>query len=178
MTALPEDRKSTRLNSSHVSISYAVFCLIPPPPTPPLFPYTTLFRSHHLGELHGDPQHLLIGRDGELASQGLAVDGWLDDRADLRVLQQHPGCDFDALLLVSHDCSSRRSEEHTSELQSRFDLVCRLLLDTTTSDPSTLSLHDALPISPSRRTARRSPTPSHWSGRRARIAGTCRRWLA
>src|SRR5438876_1231904 len=33
------DRKSTRLNSSHPSISYAV------PPCPPLFPYTTLFRS-------------------------------------------------------------------------------------------------------------------------------------
>src|SRR5699024_1498632 len=40
-----------------------------------------------------------------------------------------------------------RSEEHTSELQSRFDLVCRLLLDdTSTSSLYTLSLHDALPI--------------------------------
>src|SRR5438874_839089 len=39
------DRKSTRLNSSHVEISYAVFCLLPPPPTSTLFPYTTLFRS-------------------------------------------------------------------------------------------------------------------------------------
>src|SRR5690606_1995207 len=39
------DRKSTRLNSSHVKISYAVFCLIRPPPTTSLFPYTTLFRS-------------------------------------------------------------------------------------------------------------------------------------
>src|ERR1035438_7424492 len=37
------DRKSTRLNSSHLGISYAVFC--PRPPTPTLFPYTTLFRS-------------------------------------------------------------------------------------------------------------------------------------
>src|SRR5690606_39230135 len=41
------DRKSTRLNSSHVKISYAVFCLkiLRPPPRSPLFPYTTLFRS-------------------------------------------------------------------------------------------------------------------------------------
>src|SRR5690242_9601786 len=55
------DRKSTRLNSSHMSISYAVFCLkkktiwitslvvyvpaIRPPPRSTLFPYTTLFRS-------------------------------------------------------------------------------------------------------------------------------------
>src|SRR5438045_3322081 len=40
-----QDRKSTRLNSSHLGISYAVFCLTTLPPTPPLFPYTTLFRS-------------------------------------------------------------------------------------------------------------------------------------
>src|SRR5215510_10838311 len=54
-----KDRKSTRLNSSHVAISYAVFCLkkkscfasiffflmIRRPPRSTLFPYTTLFRS-------------------------------------------------------------------------------------------------------------------------------------
>src|SRR5262245_54207169 len=39
------DRKSTRLNSSHLGISYAVFCLAPAPPGPTRFPYTTLFRS-------------------------------------------------------------------------------------------------------------------------------------
>src|SRR5437899_1220563 len=39
-----------------------------------------------------------------------------------------------------------RSEEHTSELQSLRHLVCRLLLDRSTTDSSTLSLHDALPI--------------------------------
>src|SRR5690606_21482491 len=39
-----------------------------------------------------------------------------------------------------------RSEEHTSELQSRENLVCRLLLDTATTEIYTLSLHDALPI--------------------------------
>src|SRR5699024_2842909 len=45
--AVKLDRKSTRLNSSHVSISYAVFCLhVRPLPSPPsLLPYTTLFRS-------------------------------------------------------------------------------------------------------------------------------------
>src|SRR5437016_522209 len=40
-----------------------------------------------------------------------------------------------------------RSEEHTSELQSLTNLVCRLLLDTATTAIYTLSLHDALPIS-------------------------------
>src|SRR5262245_17248822 len=39
------DRKSTRLNSSHLGISYAVFCLLLRPPTSAPFPYTTLFRS-------------------------------------------------------------------------------------------------------------------------------------
>src|SRR5438067_9955063 len=61
------------------------------PPRSTLFPYTTLFRSHHL-MLHA-----------------ISIDG-SDDRA----LGEMP---------------SRRSEEHTSELQSRFDLVCRLLLE-------------------------------------------------
>src|SRR5437773_807994 len=41
----PSDRKSTRLNSSHITISYAVFCLLPHAPRSTLFPYTTLFRS-------------------------------------------------------------------------------------------------------------------------------------
>src|SRR5688572_9957497 len=39
-----------------------------------------------------------------------------------------------------------RSEEHTSELQSQSNLVCRLLLDSPAPETSTLSLHDALPI--------------------------------
>src|SRR5438874_1668804 len=45
--AMYPDRKSTRLNSSHVEISYAVFCLkiLRRPPRSTLFPYTTLFRS-------------------------------------------------------------------------------------------------------------------------------------
>src|SRR5690606_35280391 len=47
LVAVNLDRKSTRLNSSHVKTSYAVFCLkmLPRPPTSPLSPYTTLFRS-------------------------------------------------------------------------------------------------------------------------------------
>src|SRR5712664_2697016 len=42
-----------------------------------------------------------------------------------------------------------RSEEHTSELQSRSDLVCRLLIETAPPDIYTLHLRDALPISSS-----------------------------
>ena len=53
------DRKSTRLNSSHLGISYAVFCLkkiflmIRRPPRSTLFPYTTLFRSHLISSASG-----------------------------------------------------------------------------------------------------------------------------
>src|SRR5205085_2342208 len=43
--------------------------------------------------------------------------------------------------------SRPRSEEHTSELQSQSNLVCRLLLATATTETYPLSLHDALPIS-------------------------------
>src|SRR5690606_28485927 len=55
-----------------------------------------------------------------------------------RIFSQRPGCFF-ALL---------RSEEHTSELQSRENLVCRLLLvyDAASTISYALSLHDALPI--------------------------------
>src|SRR5437879_1234697 len=53
------DRKSTRLNSSHRCISYAVFC---PLPTPLPFPYTTLFRSRGLAGTQVDQLHLPVRR--------------------------------------------------------------------------------------------------------------------
>src|SRR5690606_38238454 len=40
-----QDRKSTRLNSSHVKISYDVLCTLQPQHVSTIFPYTTLFRS-------------------------------------------------------------------------------------------------------------------------------------
>src|SRR5690242_2255496 len=48
-------------------------------------------------------------------------------------------------MLPSH-IQTTRSEEHTSELQSHVNLVCRLLLDSASTEIYTLSLHDALPI--------------------------------
>src|SRR5436190_1827081 len=147
----PSDRKSTRLNSSHTVISYAVFCLIPRPPRPTLFPYTTLFRSRpsvedartvgHAARVHlGDPgaqradDLLGVVRGGRLAGA---------DRPDRLVRDDH--------LLHLVGLEPVRSEEHTSELQSHSDLVCRLLLDTPPTQTYTLSLHDALPISTLRR---------------------------
>src|ERR1035438_7406029 len=61
------DRKSTRLNSSHLGISYAVFCLIRRPPRSTLFPYTTLFRSVIAGITTG------FGTMGPALAEGRAV---------------------------------------------------------------------------------------------------------
>src|SRR5689334_4638717 len=145
-----QDRKSTRLNSSHSSISYAVFCLIPRPPRSTLFPYTTLFRSSLVetwsSEYNGataraHPQSL--SHPG--ASAAAVVRPGDAHRADApqsnRQAHRRPHRQGAALA---------RSEEHTSELQSQFHLVCRLLLDPSTTEIYTLSLHDALPIFPCR----------------------------
>src|SRR5437868_11911832 len=51
--------------------------------------------------------------------------------SDLAAAKSNRASETSSKLLRSRDCffGSRRSEEHTSELQSRFDLVCRLLLE-------------------------------------------------
>src|SRR5207249_10301133 len=79
----------------------------PPPPRSPLFPYTTLFRSSLSGEGAGHPSRF--------AGSFEAVP---------RVFQG-----MSAPSSCPASSSPARSEEHTSELQSRFDLVCRLLLE-------------------------------------------------
>src|SRR3712207_7576510 len=81
------------------------------PPRSTLFPYTTLFRSEAGGREDG----------GERVAQVVAHDAnelLLELDAALRLLEQ-------ALALGLR----LRSEEHTSELQSRQYLVCRLLLE-------------------------------------------------
>src|SRR5207253_2120794 len=68
------DRKSTRLNSSHVAISYAVFCSHRPPPASPLFPYTTLFRSRGSATCGGWLEQSLHGKKNlRLVGQSVAV---------------------------------------------------------------------------------------------------------
>src|SRR5690349_24153350 len=79
------------------------------PPT--LFPYTTLFRSLHERATQGNPGDWLFGR------------GWIESRWSPPVFPTRK--DLDA---AAPD-RPVRSEEHTSELQSRRDLVCRLLLE-------------------------------------------------
>src|SRR5439155_23288254 len=88
------------------------FLIIRPPPISTLFPYTTLFRSvlllvdDHLARAVRQ-RNRLVGLSGN--DDRLAVD---HEFGDLRAAARR-----------------RRSEEHTSELQSRGHLVCRLLLE-------------------------------------------------
>src|SRR3712207_9578547 len=91
---------------------YDCFCLmIRRPPRSTLFPYTTLFRS---GQDDGD--------GGEEAEQRR-----LDPLAGVERLQRV--VEKLALDRVARNAPAPRSEEHTSELQSRQYLVCRLLLE-------------------------------------------------
>src|SRR3712207_8920564 len=97
------------------------------PPRSTLFPYTTLFRSAR--PLRRRPiSHEAPGRGQEIAGRVLGVDAALDRPAGkahvpLPEAQGLPRRDPDHLL------DEVRSEEHTSELQSRQYLVCRLLLE-------------------------------------------------
>src|SRR5437773_679284 len=118
----PLDRKSTRLNSSHITISYAVFRDFHSFPTR---------RSSDL-----DDETLPIARDEPAEPDvGLSSDAVADAdsvRAVFRVSEYDriPGR---VLPLAARHLAPRpvlhhaaRSEEHTSELQSHHDLVCRL----------------------------------------------------
>src|SRR5207237_10717915 len=81
-----------------------LFCIVPrPPPSPTLFPYTTLFRSR------------------PPPSPGFPRRPRVTTRSSIR--SSLPG----AARVVT------RSEEHTSELQSHLNLVCRLLLEKKTN---------------------------------------------
>src|SRR5688572_32092142 len=87
------------------------FLMIRRPPRSTLFPYTTLFRSE--GSI-------------EQVRGALAVDP-VEDRLVALPLLRHAGA------VAAHGRAERvgrgRSEEHTSELQSQSNLVCRLLLE-------------------------------------------------
>src|SRR5207248_9367013 len=98
------------------------------PPSPTLFPYTTLFRSRHRARYGGG-----VGPGNRNAAQ-------FSIGFERRQLGRRTGAieEDDPLLLgdIGQDEAIAaqsglvllRSEEHTSELQSPYDLVCRLLL--------------------------------------------------
>src|SRR5690349_22804762 len=81
------------------------------PPRSTLFPYTTLFRS------------------AELCARALARGRGRSAPACLRRLREYSGAANDVRHRPLAGDARARSEEHTSELQSRRDLVCRLLLE-------------------------------------------------
>src|SRR5699024_12366756 len=86
-----------------ICLSFSLYMFVSktrPPPSSTLFPYTTLFRSHR-----AVPE---------------SAHSW-DRYPPPMPAAVHTG--------PSDTRTRHRSEEHTSELQSRFDLVCRLLLE-------------------------------------------------
>src|SRR2546422_5184002 len=94
------------------------------PPRSTLFPYTTLFRSIVDAHEPGEPAH---------------------ERADDREQRpcMHPAIEKPA---TGTEQENGRSEEHTSELQSRLHLVCRLLLEKKkkTTSTQTVNTHNAV----------------------------------
>src|SRR2546426_8802672 len=85
------------------------------PPRSTLFPYTTLFRSNEAALALAD----LLRRSGRTRAAVVRL---------AEMLEQDP-YDLPALLLLGRALLDDRSEEHTSELQSPCNLVCRLLLE-------------------------------------------------
>src|SRR5207253_10281273 len=97
-----------------------------PPPTSPLFPYTTLFRS--FATKPRSPAALTRIAHSAAQKPGERR-GPSESRRSLHVSFENSSL---RKTDVARDAGSRRvgrSEEHTSELQSRGHLVCRLLLE-------------------------------------------------
>src|SRR5690606_39797636 len=99
--------------------------LFHPPPPPPRFPYTTLFRSES-----GPKQYPLYGSRRLCA--GAAEHRWPTHLGGLGSRCGRAGSAPPVRALLpgrQKPAAGSRSEEHTSELQSRENLVCRLLLE-------------------------------------------------
>src|SRR5690606_41665906 len=95
------------------------------PPRSPLFPYTTLFRSVLAAAAAGRPRSFLhyLTRRPRSRRIELRQPACCAPRMEARI---RPALEADAAAMLA---IYRRSEEHTSELQSRENLVCRLLLE-------------------------------------------------
>src|SRR2546430_16920848 len=98
------------------------------PPRSTLFPYTTLFRSHcrrGSGRRQSDNLHLIVSRE-------VVQNGVKQKSVELRFGKRISPFQFDRVLGGQNEergwqlIDVPRSEEHTSELQSQSNLVCRL----------------------------------------------------
>src|SRR5205823_13203357 len=92
------------------------FLTLPPPPRSPLFPYTTLFRSPAPAAGRSTPPSPAQRPDARVSLSA-------------EVSRNAPSPVFQAARGKAPSTIARRSEEHTSELQSLAYLVCRLLLE-------------------------------------------------
>src|SRR5690606_41364595 len=95
------------------------------PPTPTLFPYTTLFRS-------ADQVGKWVAVLGDLQGPKIRIERFVDGKIFLNegdTFTLDASLDANAGTQKSVGVTYKRSEEHTSELQSRENLVCRLLLE-------------------------------------------------
>src|SRR5256885_12451781 len=90
------------------------------PPRSTLFPYTTLFRSHRMIvgkiELADHPHRIVPGLDSGELNAGFGMKQFAAGELGEKIEMPPRAAEF-------------RSEEHTSELQSPCNLVCRLLLE-------------------------------------------------
>src|SRR5690606_42159780 len=94
--------------------------LIRRPPTATLFPYTTLFRSMEFNPQVNLVEFLISPSTYSFDIQMKAESIAMKIANDLQIV---------GVLAVEMFLTADRSEEHTSELQSRENLVCRLLLE-------------------------------------------------
>src|SRR5437867_7266173 len=104
-----------------------LFLTLRPPPTPTLFPYTTLFRSAE----EADRERSCVVSVEQPGARRAETPGQERDVEHVRTVR----------FLVGRE----RSEEHTSELQSPYELVCRLLLEKKNKQHERAPLHQPHP---------------------------------
>src|SRR3989440_3000351 len=119
---LPVLSVNSNLHRYSSLVIFFFFLMIRRPPRSTLFPYTTLFRSADATTLPESsvsffPSRYLVPRRAEVTADGS------------RFPRNIPLASACPRASVRIRAARKRSEEHTSELQSRSDLVCRLLLE-------------------------------------------------
>src|SRR5207253_11050754 len=105
------------LSIQYTSTLLLIFLPLPPPPRSTLFPYTTLFRSSRTDRIGSQSNYAGRARQSRKDHHGSG-----DSYRNQPATRQGAG-------VQSGRRALGRSEEHTSELQSRGHLVCRLLLE-------------------------------------------------
>src|SRR5690606_40446948 len=95
------------------------------PPRSTLFPYTTLFRSQGIADAHAD----LDAMKGYVDNNFARIYPTIYSVVFAGTIEIEAGGCIEQEVVIDRSLRDVRSEEHTSELQSRENLVCRLLLE-------------------------------------------------